>query len=953
MSDPPEYPRASGKPAAPMPEWIPRDPPLPPLPIREPPFDLSLRTPHELSASLHANRPHTSGGQFEHERVPSVTAETDAYGVPPLHSHSNENRPLNPHFMDFPPGHFRSTTEPRVDQTPFSSAGAQPTLPPLSALSFSPNLAPPHLDACYDTITPTAASGGFARPSLPALAQSANPRPQLTATPLPAQDTVAPSYPTTPLARNTPLAPSTHEQAPSVASYHSSPPVSLGSRAPHPPALARSSTSAASTELVLTPNTSHSNPMGQQWPMVHTSHRNSSSASASGHIQGTQPRPRPLPKPKPLPQAHAPPVPPHPGQATAVGSGGEPATPGVGVAKPVNRQAPPAKAPAANVLSTSALHKGGPYLTPDEIDVLFAKKRQGAYYMAEFGIVIEKFCQPFKSDPELAKTACGANPPVTATFALVAQREFRGSRSAQSVCNLLGRAKKIVTQIAKFSEHYSIDCNSSQEEEVLKRIAADLKDARENRDMVDLEYLDPYTVVCFTRNNWYYQLKSCMDTQPSQRTTTSKRSGLITPPTGTAMQSEPSLPPLPPSVSLPIPSNNSVSSANQNATVAPLLPPAQEPQGNVNITSQLPSALASLAPSVGGDAVSNASGSRNPSASSLRVPRSVTSVRSSRQASSLGSAAGARPSRIGPTPRASPLASAPAPAPAPVPALAPAPVPAPRPALPTTRTLSDDGDEPVGDLLTTHTFSPPGGEASLRANEEARDWAAFHKRSLQFRERQMDYEHRGQEIRLGLLKREADGNERERNQRMAIARAEHQANQRKRTQRMEHDHEQSKVNTVTAQVKLIQSEWAAQHDRLINTANFFASTLGSDHPDFKKVSQQLVTSSLNQPSINIPAMVHQALTSNNPSSTLASNQLVVSGHNLGLPEAGPSNHPNRLDLENPGSIGYGDGRFEDMGTVAGSPPREMAVDTSNEGQGEGNSEGMNLEEEEDDLYTNY
>ncbi|KAG8706754.1 hypothetical protein FRC08_000877 [Ceratobasidium sp. 394] len=318
---------------------------------------------------------------------------------------------------------------------------------------------------------------------------------------------------------------------------------------------------------------------------------------------------------------------------------------------------------------------GEPYITEEESNELFSKRRRGPYRMAEFGYVVHDVFAPSAPDSAWREAlTAGSN---TRLFQRMAHDIFRGSRTPASVSRLFKKLKSIYTSIQTYSESFPLpqpeDFHPDREQETLERITRQL-DQLEATGGVELD-VNAWQLYVFTRSNWIRWMRTRLEDSAAMTTSTDLHSSNISPPRSRSSRgprpsgsSRASRPPASSHAPQPSASSSRVPQSSASSSRAPAPPPfassshvpppasatesssaskrkgkapAREPQENTIVGPHLPPAPGSSSASIPGDTPD----ARKPRGSSLRAPRNPTTGRSSRKAlSSVGSASG-RPSR--------------------------------------------------------------------------------------------------------------------------------------------------------------------------------------------------------------------------------------------------------------------------------------------------------------------
>ncbi|KAG8775477.1 hypothetical protein FRC12_001470 [Ceratobasidium sp. 428] len=752
MSDPPDYPLPKDDPRY-NPSWLPENPPLPPLPVQNPLFDLASEYPTGPPSS-HATPAHAA--QPSAAQPPAVQPPVNCPVFDGRVDHANLNDSHRSNFdpsarlsedsnvlPPILPSHSYSSDTP-LPCIPFLSAGGSqrhPTLPPLvPPVGYGPHSAPqtpaaPHSGqttgfyGASSTTTPSA----FGLPRPPSLIfHDAHP---------PAR--AMPSRPASEYSE-----PSPHAHAPDY--IRPSPYVSLGqwpqASASHMqtgsitlsygsanPTLGNSYTSNTSTDSPPTPNTSSGRRVTTAWrPRTYVDRNRHSSVSNPDAMAYSKPLAPSAPPsispaaPAAIPPAVRPPEPPRPRAQPVARAPVPPSPPRSFSNKPHTPQPGLANMP-PDVIEPEPRTGGEPYISPEEEDELFGTgvgpktKRTGRYLNCEFAKIIDHLTGIGVPDSRLRAMLSPGSVRKIANF--MAEYLFRGSRNAMTVMNIWRRIRDLVREIAAYAKRHNknLEFDFSNEEALLRILRQHLDEMRAEGLIT---YLEPYVLLLFVRCSWYFRLSRGIEDHPAATTSTTTRSGAISParsaPSRLITQPQAQQSSSAPPTALPRSSTALSTTGSQHADRSGGMGHAWQPPpfSRPVAASHLPSAP----PSVTSSSHRTASDGHPRSTSSLRAPRQPTSVRSSRRAASAVGSASPRPTRAASV--AAPSVAAPTAPPAAAP-----PVVMP----PYDVVTWQEGTTYEVDERASHHSDTTGGHAL----ERTRDQQRFRQRSLQYREQQV------------------------------------------------------------------------------------------------------------------------------------------------------------------------------------------------------------------------
>ncbi|KAG8730708.1 hypothetical protein FRC10_002413 [Ceratobasidium sp. 414] len=265
---------------------------------------------------------------------------------------------------------------------------------------------------------------------------------------------------------------------------------------------------------------------------------------------------------------------------------------------------------------------GAPYVSPEEHDKLFqlGGKRAGkTWLLCEYGMIIRFFFRPEAPKERLDKVL--AHRMRDAVFTQLSMSEFKGTRSASALQERYGEVKKLYEQTRLYFEHFPGDLDFSVEERLLNQLDARFKELGRRGHSITVA---PWHMLVFVRESWYFWISvSKLGNHPSSQTGTSLRSGIVSPAAALS----------PPPAQDPPPSTPASSRSLPLARLPPKSSSAAKAKSGAQPPATLPAASHSLIP-------------RQPSVSSLRVPRDPPAGRMARKAFSVGGAASIRAPRL-------------------------------------------------------------------------------------------------------------------------------------------------------------------------------------------------------------------------------------------------------------------------------------------------------------------
>ncbi|KAG9120627.1 hypothetical protein FRC07_003813 [Ceratobasidium sp. 392] len=445
---------------------------------------------------------------------------------------------------------------------------------------------------------------------------------------------------------------------------------------------------------------------------------------------------------------------------------------------------------------------------------------------------------------------------------LAASEEFfAGTVAADVIASHFAALPKVLAELKRYTDNFGSDVTSfSDENELLQRINRNVEQLRASGLSVKLH---PWRILNYLRHGWYHWLRvSRIAHLPAARTSTEHRSGAISP------ASAPShLPtqPLAPSRGLQ-PSAPSQASSGQN-----------KGGDNVQRLAQPPSA-----PAQGN---TSGPGSRNPSISALRAPREPSAGRLARNSASgsVSSAASARPSRYS---RTGASDSAP---------------------TPTEETPSEGGPNAVGNLSRV-THSDPL-DISGAANAEVVRATYTHLDGV-YKLRKKVAEKKEVAIQEGI-----DHNKAMHQLTYQIVKDEHEQKQRINAERALHE-DQVRLDRMRIQVDML----AVNHVIMEISRRLPEVTSQVEYHAMLERARFQVAQSLGYPlSVAYPGPA-PLLPPPMPMSYAPMPYAYMPLPPVQQTQAGPSNHTYRLCDVTPTSGNLpGASRFEDLGTIAGTP----------------------------------
>ncbi|KAG9086143.1 hypothetical protein FRC06_003255 [Ceratobasidium sp. 370] len=503
-------------------------------------------------------------------------------------------------------------------------------------------------------------------------------------------------------------------------------------------------------------------------------------------------------------------------------------------------------------------------------------------------------------------------------------RLFHGTRPVELIYEHFLKLKEPLKDIQRFSQYHSIDFSGpdcDNEEEVLRRIQHQLNElAKVHGIKLGITAWRLYQYII---QSWYHRLRVSALADPTTQTDTTRRSGAISP--VSAASAPPALPAQPPMPSYP-PAHAAASSRAPTQAPMPPRAPMQASASSAPINTPMPAPAPPLPPSQPQDSP------RTPSTSSFRVPRDPLAGRLARRNASgsvyARSATGSLPT--GQTPTQSESSSAGG-----LSRMTGSPAIV---SVPTGFELVRQGQKQLELREKEVTATVKASEAAVEQNERVNDLtmtlmqASFdltHQEAAQH----MQLEQQRMELEQARLELERTRLEIEQ-QRLQLQQGHLQLEQQRLQLEGYSAHlrvEHRALESVTSQMSTGAVPYRAP-----------ALTIGpqEDHPNHS--SPLLVPSFndwLNQTRayhahlMGYPGLVPEA----SPSNTSPTVDQAVTSH---IPQAGSSNHPGRLRGLTPPSGGpLSSSRFEDMGTVRGTPrARAMGDGAMNE------VDGMELED---------
>ncbi|KAG9093474.1 hypothetical protein FRC06_011504 [Ceratobasidium sp. 370] len=549
---------------------------------------------------------------------------------------------------------------------------------------------------------------------------------------------------------------------------------------------------------------------------------------------------------------------------------------------------------------------GPPVVTPQQRDAIAANPPRN-FTMVELGDVIDWFYNPTTGHSSLIKDMQLPGAAALGIFRELLRIKFRGQRSATALRSQFKNLNAILRELMIFRSHFSLDfVQYDDEEALLQLLHSQLKQLAAQG--IKLKNLTAWKVLVFVRQHWYHWMRVAIGNHPNVVGSTDNHSGVVLPlqspaPSRTAIQPSALSRPSNQSSTLSRPATQSRATARPSASSHSHTQPPAQPRvspppsvgsscGGKGKTSAKrsdgppanPTTPASTSQALPPSTISNPRSASASSSSQLCVSRKSASARQVRRVLPTGGLAGARPSRYS---CAAPHGSG-------------------------TTDFPSEASSSTRSRTTESLFDPeiPGGAEMVRQHcsyldEELEISRADAENDCLFREVQLHIS--GQVARI---------------------------NARAARQRMQLERDTAALSRVTARI-----QHAAAQTSMITNAT---AAIGPQHPNYPQMSGQAAAQSTNLGNFNdMLAEARQQIEEEmGPLDedededmtlplSLPPTQFSTPGFppslsypsyprtTFPLPQAGPSNYQSQLHNTTSTS-----GRFEDMGTVVGSPREE-------------------------------